>query len=392
MTDVRDGEATALDTTDVDRYVGQPLPTVELLDPGAVGGIPRGVQGMQYPNPIHYDVDAAAEGPFGGIVAPQSFSVACDIGHGASPSIVGKVPDSHMIFGGDEWWFYGPRILPGDHLHSDRRFLDYVVKETKFAGPTMFSRGETTHVNQRGEAVSRQVSTSVRYNAERARELGFFGQQAPRPTWTADQLADLDKQRLTWITTGSGGDGRCVDDVSVGEKLVTRAIGPHTIATFTTEWRAFPFTVWGSRPNEVSQNIKEAGWLDEMAQGEIDEVGLDPAQNDGLYKGPSRGHADAEHANLIGMPRGYGYGASMGAWALDYVAYWAGARGFVRHSKIQYRFPPFEGDVTFVDAEVTDLRVEPLLSAPVATLKLPMTNQDGSVLAAGSVEVELLRG
>jgi hypothetical protein len=37
------------------------------------------------------------------------------------------------------------------------------------------------------------------------------------------------------------------------------------------------------------------------------------------------------------------------------------------------------------------VRIEPLLSAPVATVKLTMTNQDGSVLAAGEVEVELLR-
>jgi hypothetical protein len=353
--------------------------------------IRRWAQGMHYANRLHYDADYAAESRFTRLVAPQSFAVTMDDGHGSAPSCVGTIPNSHLLFGGDEWWFYGPRILPGDHLHSERRFLDYVVKDTKFAGPTMFSRGETTHVNQRHENVSRQVSTSVRYNAEKARELAFFQQQAPRPTWTENQLVDIDKQRITWITTGSGGSGRRASDVSVGEKLVTRPIGPHTIATFTTEWRAFPFTVWGSRPNVVSENIKEAGWLDEMAQGEIDEVGLDPSQNDGLYKGPSRGHADAEHANLIGMPRGYGYGASMGAWALDYIAYWAGARGFLRHSKIQYRFPPFEGDVTFVDGEVTDIREDALLAAPVATIKVTMSNQDGNVLAAGAVEVELLR-
>jgi hypothetical protein len=81
----------------------------------------------------------------------------------------------------------------------------------------------------------------------------------------------------------------------------------------------------------------------------------------------------------------------MGAWALDYVAYWGGARSFIRHSAVQYRFPPFEGDATFVDGEVTDVRVEPLLAVPVATVKVTMTNQDGNVLAAGSVEVELSR-
>lgn len=383
--------ATTLDTSDVDRYIGQPLPSVQLIDPVSVSDIRRWAQGMQYPNPLHYDDEAAAAGPHGRVVAPQSFSVACDIGHGASPAIVGNIPGSHMIFGGDEWWFYGPRILPGDHLRSDRRFLDYVVKETRFAGPTMFARGETTHINQRGEAVSRQVSTSVRYSAERARELGFFGKSAPRPTWTEDKLAEIEKQRLTWITTGSGGDGRLYGDVKPGDTLVTRPIGPHTIASFTTEWRSFPFTVWGSRANVVSSNIQEAGWLPEMASGEIDAVGVDPGANDGLYRGPSRGHTDESHANLIGMPRGYGYGASMGAWALDYVAYWAGARSFLRHSNIQYRFPPFEGDATFVDGEVLETRVEPLLGVPLAVVKVVMTNQDGGVLASGTVEVELPR-
>jgi len=380
-----------LDTSDVDRYVNKPLPGVQLIDPVSIGDIRRWAQGMQYPNPLHYDDEAAAAGPHGRVIAPQSFSVACDIGHGASPSIVGRVPGSHMIFGGDEWWFYGPRILPGDHLRSDRRFLDYAVKETRFAGPTMFSRGQTTHINQRGEVVSRQVSTSIRYLAERARELGFFAKEAPRPTWTEEALRQIEKQNVTWITTGSGGDGRRADDVSVGDRLVTRPVGPHTVASFTTEWRSFPFTVWGSRPNVVSDNIKEAGWLEEMASGEAEEIGVDPGANDGLYKGPSRGHTDEAHANLIGMPRGYGYGASMGAWALDFVAYWAGARAFVRHSSIQYRFPPFEGDVTFLDGEVVGTRVEPLLGVPLASVKVTFTNQDGNVLASGTVEVELPR-
>ena len=378
-----------LDTSDLDRYVGQPLPSVQLTDPVTALDIRRWAQGMQYPNPLHYDDEAAAAGPHGRLVAPQSFSVACDVGHGASPSIVGTIPGSHMIFGGDEWFFYGPRIAPGDHLRCDRRFLDYSVKETRFGGPTVFSRGQTTHVNQRGEAVSRQVSTSIRYRAQQARELGFF--EDVRPTWSEDARRDLDKQVDLWITTGYGGQGRRVADVAVGDRLVTRPIGPHTIATFATEWRSFPFAVWGSRPNVVSDNIKEAGWLEEMSSGEIADIELDPGRNDGLYRGPSRGHTDPAHAKLIGMPRGYGYGAAMGAWVLDSVAYWAGATGFVRHSKVQYRFPPFEDDVTFIDGEVLEVRAEPLLGVPLATVKVTLTNQDGSVLASGHVEVELLQ-
>jgi acyl-CoA thioesterase FadM len=81
----------------------------------------------------------------------------------------------------------------------------------------------------------------------------------------------------------------------------------------------------------------------------------------------------------------------MGAWALDYLAYWGGAKSFVRHSRIQYRFPPFEGDATLIDAEVTDIRDDKFLAVPIVTLKVTMTNQGGNVLAAGEAEVELLR-
>ena len=59
----------------------------------------------------------------------------------------------------------------------------------------------------------------------------------------------------------------------------------------------------------------EAGWLPEMDR-DHEGAKLDPSLADGLYKGPSRGHVQERFAQLVGMPRGYGYGASMGAWIL----------------------------------------------------------------------------
>jgi acyl dehydratase len=377
-----------LDTTDVDRYRGKSLGGGQLREPVALTDIRRWVQGMQYPNPIHYDEDAAARGPFGQIVAPQSFAVCCDVGHGATPAIVGSIPGSHMIFGGDEWWFHGPRIWPGDKIRMERRFHDYKVTETKFSGPTMFSRGDTTYINQRGDLVAVQRSTAVRYLAEEARKRGFFEQTAPRPVWTPERLGEIDEQKRAWIRSGRGLLTRAWDEVKPGDRLPTRPIGPHTIQSFTTEWRAYTMTVWGASAHDDDRHIDEAGWLPEMSR-DLTAAEEDPALADGLYRGPSRGHTDEEHARVIGMPRGYGYGASMGAWCLDYVASWAGALGLVRHSNVQYRFPPFEGDVSFLDAEVADKRLDETLGAHLAVLDLVMKNQDGSVMAKGTVEVEL---
>ena len=67
-----------------------------------------------------------------------------------------------MLFGGDEWWFMGPRIEPGDRIRLERALFDYKVTDTKFAGPTMFSRGDTTYAKENGEVVCKQRSTAIR--------------------------------------------------------------------------------------------------------------------------------------------------------------------------------------------------------------------------------------
>ena len=109
-----------LDTTDVDRWVGKPLGGGTLKDPIQPNDIRRWSQGMQNPNPLHFDDAYAEQSHFGRLVAPQSFAVCTDTSHGAGPAIQGTIPGQHMIFGGDEWWFFGPGIEPGDTIRHDR--------------------------------------------------------------------------------------------------------------------------------------------------------------------------------------------------------------------------------------------------------------------------------
>jgi acyl dehydratase len=377
-----------LDTSDVDRWVGVPLGGAYLKDEVHANDVRRWVQGMQYPNPLHWDEAFAAESRFGRIVAPQSFAVCTDDSHGAAPAIQGHIPGTHMIFGGDEWWFFGPRIWPGDRLRQDRMLFDYKVAETKFAGPTMFSRGDTTYVNQEGVVVCKQRSTSVRYRASDARERGLFLSDR-EPVWSDEQLAGIEKQKLEWHRSihDLGHERRLF--VKVGDRLPTRPIGPHTIASFTTEWRSFLMSVWGAfRQGGGPTSLWNAGWLPEMDR-DHEGAKLDPSLADGLYKGPSRGHVQERFAQLVGMPRGYGYGASMGAWVLDYLAAWAGEWGEVAHSNMQYRSPALTGDVTYLNAEVVELASERATGQPVATLRVVMTNQRDEVMASGQAELRL---
>jgi len=386
--------AVKMDLSDVERRVGQEVGGGELIEPCSSTDIRRWVMAMDYPNPIHWDGQFAKNSKFGGIVAPQSFAVGIDYGHGAQPACVGHIPGSHLIFGGEEWWHYGPRIKPGDRLTQRRWFHDYKVADTKFAGPTLFSRGDTLHYNQHGDPVAKERSTSIRYLAAEAERRGSLKSAGTIPRWTREQLLQVERERTAWIMSNREGRTPRFGEIKVGDKLPRRVIGPHTLASFATEYRAFVFNVWGSFSWVAPEGVKDPwinqdpGWVDGFG---FDEEGakIDPRLRDGLYVGPSRGHVDVEKAANIGMPRAYGYGATMGAWVTDYVAYWAGHEGFVRYSNTSYRSPAYEGDVTYLDAEVVSAQKESAWGAPLVRLSLYMTNQETKVLATGEIDVEL---
>lgn len=387
-----------LDLSDVEPRVGKRVGGGEQWDPCAPTDIRRWVMAMDYPNPIHWDEQFARKSRFGGLVAPQSMVVPLDCGHGVQPACVGRIPGSHLIFGGEEWWHYGYRVKVGDIISHERRFHDYKVVDTKFAGPTMFQRGDTTHRTQDGQLVAKERATSIRYLAAEAEKRKMYADMlAPRPRWTPEKLAEVDRVRHEWILSGRDGVSPLYGDVKVGDKLPRRVIGPHSIASFTTEYRAFRENIWGEMYHTAPADLKDpwiaqdAGWVkgfeirDDLAK-------VDPRFRDGLYTGPSRGHIDDSKADEIGMARAYGYGATMGAWVLDYLAYWAGHDGFVRYTKSQFRGPAFESDVTYFDAEVVAKNAETPWGVPLVTVKLKLTNQDGTIVVDATGDVELPLG
>ena len=388
-------EIIELDLSDVDHRVGQLVGGGQLWDPCSSSDIRRWVMAMDYPNPLHWDQEFARDSRFGGLIAPQSIAVGLDYGHGVAPACVGHIPGSHLIFGGEEWWFYGCPVRPGDKLFQQRRFHDYTVAETKFAGPTMFARGDTTHTNQHGVLVARERATSIRYLAAEAEKRGMFESQAGAiRRWTGAELTDIEKLRHDWLLSNRMGVSPHFEDVKTGDKLPRRVIGPHSIASFTTEYRAFLFNIWGTfgwvAPPGVEDPwvYQDPGWMEGFG---FDEEGarIDPRKRDGLYVGPSRGHIDSDKASEVGMARAYGYGATMGAWCTDYLAYWAGHDGMVRHTKAGFRGPAFEGDVTYFDAEIVGKEPESAWGVPLVQVKLRLTNSGGGVVVDCTAEVEL---
>lgn len=380
-----------LDCSDLDQHMGKPMAPARMKESLHNNDFRRWVQAMHYPNLLHYDHDFAKEGRYGRLVAPQSFAVAADDGHGAVPACVGKIKDSHLIFGGDEWWFYGPKVFGGDMLVNEKVPFDYSVKETKFAGPTCFQRGDNNYYNQDGDFIAKQRSTTIRYRADLALEMQAIKDSTEDPEWTSEQLEELETRKYEYIKMmhDLGHGKRYWDDVSVGNEIPVRIIGPHSIASFTTEWRAYLFTIWGGT-HRPGMDMESMGFTKEMAGHENDPVMEkdNPEWTDGAYFGPSRGHLFPHFARKIGMPRGYGYGASMGAWILDYLNGWAGEWGQVVHCNSSYRGPAFTGDCTIMTATVIDKLVD-ADGRHIVQVDCVMKNQLGNIMATAKAEVEL---
>jgi acyl dehydratase len=379
-----------LDTSDIDRYLGKAIESSPVREPIGNNDIRRWVQAMHYPNLLHYDPAYAAQSRWGRLVAPQSFPIAIDDGHGSAPACVGKIPESHLLFGGDEWWFYEPRVVAGDVISNERIPYDYKVKDTKSFGMTCFQRGDNFYRNQNGELLAKQRSTAIRYSAAAGAEATNLD-DADETEWTDEQIAELEDRKFQWIKMlhDLGHKERWWDDVNVGDQLPERVFGPHTVASMTTEWRAYLFSIWGTLDRREI-NLEDFGFTREMAGHENDPImeRINPELTDGAYYGASRGHLFPKYARKIGMPRAYGYGASMGAWITDYLAGWAGEHGMVVHSNANYRGPALSGDITIQTAEVIDKSVDEE-GRHLVHIKHTMTNQKGGVQATATAEIML---
>ena len=377
-----------LDTSDIEQYLGKPIESSTIREPIATNDIRRWAHAMHYPNLLHYDPDYASQSKYGKIVAPQSFPIVIDDGHGSAPACVGCIPNSHLLFGGDEWWFHDVQVSGGDMLTNERIPFDYVVKDTKFAGPTCFQRGDNFYRNQNGDLIAKQRSTAIRYLAD-GENVNM--DDAEEPVWSDEELAKLEDRKFSWIRMlhDLGHKQRWWDDVQVGDDLPERVFGPHSIASMATEWRAYMINTWGTM-NMRKLDLESLGFTKEMAgyENDPDMQLINPEITDGAYFGPSRGHLFPRWARKIGMPRGYGYGASMGAWITDYLSGWAGEHGMVVHSAANYRGPALTGDITVQTAEVVEKMVDDE-GRHVIQVKTKMANQKGGIQATATAEVML---
>jgi acyl dehydratase len=377
VTDTIKTDLTPIDTSEIERWVGKPIGAWQLKEPIAANDIRRWVQAMQNPNPLYYDEDVAAESRIGHMAAPQSFLLACTYRAASDGGSIGIIPDSGALHAADEFWFEGPRVLPGDHIRTEHSVFDYRMVSSRFAGPTVLQRSDVTYVNQRSEVIARQRGTSFRYLKENAKKLESKKGQEVAPDWTAAQLAEIQAEKERYYSTFQGRVLRTISDVAIGQELPVGIVGPHTTQTLVLENAAIISRTWGTTADEVTPEVKA------VTQGISDagaRYGLDPR----VYNAGTLGwHIDPRLAQGGGVPRAFGYGASMCAWALDWVDNWSGELGFMVHADVRYISQAFVGDLARLNGSVES--VDP--DNGTCQVSMVMENQAGTLMARGTMDV-----
>jgi acyl dehydratase len=163
------GDATPgafLDQATIDA-IGRTLPPVAAPPVGA-NDIARWAIATYWPErpPAAYlDATVAAEGPWGGIVAPRDFDpFAWMLDRPWSGDWLwgmGTEPGKRLLNGGQRNVYQAP-IRPGDVIAVTRRFVDVVERETK-RGPMVFFTSEFRWENQDGALVRIGEQTTIYY-------------------------------------------------------------------------------------------------------------------------------------------------------------------------------------------------------------------------------------
>jgi len=128
------------------------------------GAIQRYAQAVGDSNPMHSDVEYAAQSSFGRLKAPPGFvgwpvTSGFDMFQFVEKLIAAGAPRGNLD-GGMEYEFLAP-IGAGDTLAAMIKLASIVGKETKL-GPTMSTTVEVTYTNQRGAVamIARQTFLS----------------------------------------------------------------------------------------------------------------------------------------------------------------------------------------------------------------------------------------
>jgi acyl dehydratase len=299
-------------------------------------GIRHYAHGIGDDNPLWCDPEYAAKTSYGTIVALPSFLFTTSR---IISGYVGGLAGTHAMWAGADWTWYKP-VLRNDVITTEAYLKDLVEHQTKFAGRSFQQIYHVTFFNQHGDKVAEADSWCFRTDRDIAREVGTKYKEARERgvrKYTSEELEKV--YQFYRDEEVRGATPRYWEDVKVGDKLPTMLKGPMTVTGFIGYAQG-----WGGlyiRTNKIAWKMFDK------------HPGLGIPNRFGIPDCPERVHWEEEFAHMVGAPGAYDYGPERCSWLTHHITNWIGDAGFLRQSKCQIRRHNPEGDIIFIDGEVT---------------------------------------
>jgi len=291
-------------------------------------------------NPLWCDPEYAKKTKYGDVVALPSFMFTTSR---IISGYCGGLSGVHAMWAGADWNWHKP-VMRNDVIRTEAYLKDLVEHQTRFAGRAFQQIYHVDFYNQDGDLVADADSWVFRTDRDEARERGtkYTEVRGKVEPFTDEQLAEWSK--LYENEEVRGAEKRYWEDVQEGEALPKMMKGPMTVTGFICYAQG-----WGGlyiRANKLAYQMQQK------------HPGTGIKNRFNVPDCPERVHWDEDFALEVGAPGAYDYGPERCSWLTHHATNWMGDDGFLRKSKCEIRRHNPDGDVIFIEGEVTRKWVE----------------------------------
>jgi acyl dehydratase len=315
-------------------------------------------------NPLWCDPAYAKKTKYGDVIALPSFLFACSR---IVSGYVGGLPGVHAMFAGCDFTWMKP-IRRNAQISTSAGLKDLVEKDTRFAGRSVQQIYHVDFYDETGDQLAAADTWCFRTDRDIARETGTKYKDVTQRPARVYTNAELDRvYKLYEKEAVRGATPRYWEDVAVGMPMPEMAKGPMTVTGFIAYAQG-----WGGlyiRANKLAWQLQQkhpyAGIKNRF----------------GIPDCPERVHWEPEFALKVGAPGAYDYGPERCSWLAHYVTNWIGDDGQLVKLYSQIRRHNPEGDLLFIQGEVTRKFEEN--GRRLVEISLNSVNQDGERSAYG---------
>ncbi|BFM07522.1 FAS1-like dehydratase domain-containing protein [Halioxenophilus aromaticivorans] len=291
-------------------------------------------------NPLWCDPEYAKNTKYDDIIALPSFMFTTSR---IISGYCGGLSGVHAMWAGADWNWHKP-VKRNDTIKTVAYLKDLVEHQTRFAGRAFQQIYHVDFYNQEGDLVADADSWVFRTDRDEARERGtkYTEVRGKVEPFTDEQLAEWSK--LYDQEEIRGATPRYWEDVEEGQPLQKMMKGPMTVTGFICYAQG-----WGGlyiRANKLAYEMQQK------------HPGTGIKNRFNVPDCPERVHWDEDFALEVGAPGAYDYGPERCSWLTHHATNWMGDDGFLRKSKCEIRRHNPDGDVIFIEGEVTRKWVE----------------------------------